>query len=271
MTLRRTLFIAGACGLLACSGPRTATTSPVPADEARLLAWMAADAVLWQHTSAEAYRLFQQGYELARMRLDANLQQLYGLPPAVIVDVDETVLDNSPYEVRSIARGSTYSDSTWSLWTAEASARALPGALEFLTYVASRDCEVFYVTNRGTADKPATVRNLRELGFPYADDAHVLTREETSDKSPRRIRIGLDYDIRLLVGDQLRDFDELFKDRTVDFGRPLVDQHLDTLSKYFVLMPNPMYGTWRDAITGKGTDAQKAEAVRAFFREHDRP
>lgn len=232
-----------------------------------LLSQQSVDAVLWQATSAEAYRLFQQGYELARIRLDENLKQVYSMPPAVVVDVDETVLDNSPYEISNVHKGRIYSDSTWSRWVGMAKAKALPGAVDFLTYAAGRGCEIFYITNRLASDEPVTVQNLKAAGFPMADDAHVFTADGSTDKTERRNVISLVYDIKLLIGDQLRDFDEVFKDRWDDHGRPQVDAMQDTLRNYFVLLPNPMYGTWRDAISGKGSDAEKVEAIRKFFEK----
>ena len=269
----RTLTLLSICtvALMACRGPQP-VVQPVPAatDPSATLSLHAVDAVLWQNTSAEAYRLYQQCFELARIRLDQRLEHIHGLPPAVLVDVDETVLDNSPYEMESIALGRTFSDSTWKQWTDRASARALPGALEFLQYAASRECEVFYITNRSLPEKEATVRNLKALGFPFADRNHVMAREASSDKSVRRGQLAMDYDIKLLVGDQLRDFDEVFNDRSVDMGRPQVDALRDTLQKYFILLPNPMYGTWRDVISGKGTDAEKEKAIRRFLDQQGR-
>lgn len=259
-----------AVSITACTGLKQGARDGT-VDHQRLLSQQQVDAVLYQHTSAEVYRLYQQGYELARIRLDANLAKGFGHPPAVVVDVDETVLDNSPYEMERIATGTTYSDSTWKAWTQRAAAKALPGALAFLEYAGSRQCEVYYVTNRSEEEKLATILNLKLAGMPFADAAHVLCMEGTSDKSVRRRGITISNDIMLYLGDQLRDFSEDFKDRSIDFGKPLVDQHADTLRDYFVLFPNSMYGTWRDVITGKGTDAQKHDAVQRLFAKYAQP
>jgi hypothetical protein len=132
--------------VVACTGRRPAASTD--ADFSRSLSQQGVDAVLWQATSAEARRLYQQCFELARIRLDQNLQDPGPMPPAVIVDVDETMLDNTPYEIRNIARGTVYDSASWTTWVNEASARALPGAVDFLKYAESRGCEIFYVTNR---------------------------------------------------------------------------------------------------------------------------
>lgn len=230
--------------------------------------------MLWQHASAEAHLLYEQCYAHARLKLDANLAARDpGDPrqPAVIVDVDETVLDNSPHEVGAIAEGRTFSEKHWRLWVNQENATALPGSLEFLRHAVARGCAVFYITNRTIDERPYTMQNLFRLGFPYVDDLHVLARDSTSDKTKRRERVSAAHPVMLLVGDQLTDFDERLKDRSSDRGRTVLAAMSDTLSRYFILLPNPMYGVWRDAITGSGpavTDSMKLERVRTFFNEY---
>jgi 5'-nucleotidase (lipoprotein e(P4) family) len=264
--------------LLGCRHARPLPAEPAPAaqaptpvvDDAAQLTTMGADAVLWQHASAEYHRIAQQGYELARLRLAQNLRNTDGRPAAVIVDIDETVLDNSPYQVQAVALGRPFDQDSWSAWTNTASAKATPGALGFLKHAHEEGCAIFYITNRDVRERAATLKNLQDLGFPDADEAHLLLMEGTSDKTERRARVASTHRIVLLVGDQLRDFDERFKDRTVDHGRPLVDAMADTLSRYFILLPNPMYGTYRDAIQGKGTDAEKHSRMKAWFQQAGR-
>jgi len=256
--------------MAACHGSRTVTVvapppPPVYPDWQQRTALQNADAAIYQHASAECSRLYEQCYELARMRLDAALEHPHTLPPAVIVDVDETVLDNSAYQVTNIARGRSYTPATWNEWALMGSAKALPGALAFLRYAESRGCEVFYITNREPRERASTLRNLDSLGFPFADEAHLLLMEGSSDKTERRARVRSTHEVVLLVGDQLRDFDERFKDRSVNSGKDIVEAMADSLSRYFVLLPNPMYGTYRDAVQGKGTDAEKLARMRAWF------
>lgn len=246
----------------------------------RRLAEQGADAVLWQNASAEAYWLYQQGYELAGSKLRSNLSELADeeqmvdpsdvdrSPCAVVVDVDETVLDNSPYQVNTIRWGRTFDPADWKAWTDQARARALPGALEFLQEVEGSGCEVFYITNRDTTEMASTLRNLDSLHFPFADEDHLLLMEGTSDKTARRARVAATHHVLLLVGDQLRDFDEAFKDRTYNHGKEVVDTMSDSLMHYFVLLSNPMYGTYRDAVQGRGGAAERLARMRDFF-EHN--
>jgi len=127
---------------------------------------------------------------------------------------------------------------------------------------------VFYITNRDVRERASTLKNLNDLGFPYADEAHLLLMEGTSDKTERRAKVAATHRIVLLVGDQLRDFDEGFKDRAVNMGKDRVDALSDTLMQYFILLPNPMYGTYRDAVQGKGTDTEKFERMRMWFEQN---
>lgn len=268
--------------LTACAPSRHTVASKAPTDWSRAFSRQGMDAVLYQNASAEAYRLYQQCYDLAEMKLEANLAEVEAeaqmggerdqRQPAVIVDVDETVLDNSPFEIDGIANGLTYTPDRWKEWTRQASARALPGSVGFLQDAVSRGCAVYYITNRDADEKSSTMQNLSAAGFPMVDSAHVMTREDGSDKTARRARVSALHRVVLLVGDQLTDFDERFKDRSVDQGRATVDAMADSLLRYFVLLPNPMYGVWRDAVSGSGraaTDSSKVARMNAFFERRD--
>lgn len=258
-------FLAAALVLVACSPNKQVTDAPAKVPYVPFaLSQQNADAVIYQHSSAEVHRLYQQCYELARLRLDANLAKPHVLPAAVIVDIDETVLDNSPYQVTNVNRGRTFSSATWGGWTGKASAKASPGALEFLRYAKGRGCEVFYISNRDNTEKAATIKNLAALGFPDADERHVLCMDKTSDKTERRAKVKAGHYIALLCGDQLRDFDESFKERGADFGKARVDGMNDTLRDYFILLPNAMYGTWLDAVGGKA-DSLKLDMKQNYF------
>jgi 5'-nucleotidase (lipoprotein e(P4) family) len=258
--------------LTACGTTRRGTETPAPPliieDPVATLSRGMADAVLWQYASAEAHRLFQQGFELARIRLEQNLQKSIEGIPAVIVDIDETVLDNSPYEVHLVNNQQVYEPATWKAWTDMASAPALPGAVDFLIHATEQGCEIYYISNRHVSELETTMANLQDAGFPFADEEHMLFMEEVSDKTARRAQVAAKHPVVLLVGDQLRDFDERFKDRSEEYGKGLVDEWADTLSQYFIMLPNPMYGTFRDAIQGKGKPEEQLRHLDDFFREN---
>lgn len=234
-----------------------------------MLAAHGADAVLWQSTSAEAYRISHQAFELARIRLMENIQMPSPKPNAVIVDIDETVLDNSPYQIHIGHEKTTYDQASWKEWTDMSAAAAMPGAIEFLKFAEQQKCEVFYITNRNMRELASTLRNLDSLGFPYADADHLLLMDGSSDKTERRAQVSATHRVALLIGDQLRDYDERFKERSTNYGKDLVETMNDSLRRYFVLLPNPMYGTFRDAVQGKGTDEEKLERTEEWFRTND--
>lgn len=258
--------------IAACHPKQTITVVPPPPrpvhpEWQNKLSQQNADATLYQHTSAECHRLYEQGYELARIRLEANLRKPHQLPPAVIVDIDETVLDNSPYQVTNVALGRIFAPGDWNDWTMRGSAQALPGALAFLHYADSLGCDIYYISNRHISEKNVTIKNLFELRFPDADDAHVLCMDADSDKTKRRAQVQERHTVALLVGDQLRDFDEVFKDRSKNDGKATVEAMRDTLRDYFILLPNPMYGTWLDALSGK-VDSLKEGRKADYFEQH---
>lgn len=265
----RTIFACAALVLVACnSAQRTVRSAPDRSPEQQL-AEQSVDAVIYHHASPENFRLFQQAYELARLRLDANLA-VAKAKPAVIVDVDETVLDNSIYQVRAANKGTTFSLATWTAWCNEAAAPALPGALEFLLYAAEKGCAVFYITNRNAEEKEATVRNLATLGFPDADAEHVRVMTDGSDKTDRRAAVKAEgYEVVLLVGDQLTDFDQRLKQRDGQRDLGLREGFADSLAQYFILLPNPMYGTWLDDVVGREAGTKLARK-KAWLEKHSR-
>jgi acid phosphatase len=217
-----------------------------------------------------AYGMAARGMELGRedSTWTAATEQEGGyhrLPLAVILDVDETVLDNTPYQARLIQDGERFGPESWAAWVGEAGARAIPGALEFTRSAAEAGVTVFYVTNRDAPLEEATRSNLERLGFPLAADVDaVLTRGErpdwSSDKSSRRRHVARRYRILLLIGDDLGDF------VTVDGADPaeriaLVEQNRERWGTHWIVLPNPMYGSWERSLLGFA-NLHDAEAQR---------
>jgi 5'-nucleotidase (lipoprotein e(P4) family) len=216
-------------------------------------------AVLWFQTAAEARALHYQAFNLARMLLDAELAaDTTKRKRAVVVDVDETVLDNSPYEGRMIQINRGY-PFEWSEWIDMAAAKALPGAVEFLNYAVSRGVEVFYVTNRTERDKPATMLNLQRQGFPQVTPEHVMVKAESSSKESRRKLIRQTHHIVLLMGDNLGDFADDFQQKPIAERASEVDRFREEFGKKFIVLPNPIYGDWEDAFYGYERGLSEAE------------
>lgn len=208
--------------------------------------------VLWMQTSGERAALSYQAFALARMMLDRDLRTVHKRGRrAVIVDIDETIMDNSRFQASLIKNHQTYTDQTWQAWVNRAEATAVPGALEFLKYATSRGVRVFYITNRKAAEKEGTATNLRQLGFPNVNDETLLVRTDTksSSKEPRRQSVSARYRVVLLMGDNLNDFSDVFENaKTVDSRLAVTRQNQNRFGSRFIVLPNPMYGDWENAI-----------------------
>lgn len=206
-------------------------------------------ATLWFQKSAECRALSYQAFNWATKMLDLHLLNLQDtLPPCVVLDIDETVLDNSPFEGKCIKTGKSYSPEFWKEWSDLAQAKAIAGALDFCKYAQSKGVEVFYVSNRKVNELEASIKNLAILGFPFADKEHFFLRSAESSKKARRELIAKNQNILLLIGDNLNDFDEIFESRQNDYGFSIVDDQREEFGNRFILLPNPMYGSWEKPI-----------------------
>ena len=233
-------------------------------------------AVLWQQTSGERRALSYQAFTLARMILDRDLRmnRHNKKTRAVIVDCDETIIDNSRFQGMLLKNRVNYNQKDWTEWINRAEAEAVPGAVEFLRYAASRGVRVFYITNRNDIQKAGTATNLKKLGFPNVNDQTLLvqTDPKNSSKEPRRQSVGAKYRIVLLMGDDLNDFSDVFENsKTVDARVAAADRYQAEFGKRFIVLPNPMYGNWESAIYGynfKLTEAEKAEKRRSLLKTY---
>lgn len=233
-------------------------------------------AILWTQSSAEYRALAYQTFMLARLRLDQDLQRSRTRRgghsrAAVIVDADETVLDNSRFQAELVLRGLPYEPSGWRAWCERAEAGAVPGAVDFLKYAARRGVRVFYITNRRPAEKAGTVLNLRKLDFPDVSEETVMIREEgtTSSKETRRQKVAQLYRISLLVGDNLNDFNDDFAGKSIAERAAQVDRERAEFGVRFIVVPNPMYGDWESAVyqyKSGLTDEPKRAYRRAALR-----
>jgi len=230
-------------------------------------------AVLWTQSSAEYRALALQAFTLARLRVDQDLAQHKSRrrmkPPAIIVDADETVLDNSRFQAELILRNVAFTSQSWQDWINRADAGAVPGALDFLNYSYRRGVRVFYITNRRQPEKAGTVANLKKLGFPDVTEETVMIREQgtTSSKGPRRQSVRSRYRVVLLVGDNLNDFNDDFAGKSIADRKAQVDRERAEFGTQFIVLPNPMYGDWESAVYGNASsEAEKRERRRAALQ-----
>lgn len=224
------------------------------------------NATLWTQTSVEFNASAMAAYKLAEVMLDRALEDkswtaaleqgdnYQGKPTAVILDVDETVLDNSEYEAWLIKANKNYSSKTWMPYVDDAISKPISGSKEFIDYARSKGVEIFYVSNRKAPGEAGTRKNLKNLGY-YVNDKidTVLLRGETEEwgsaKSTRRAHVAKDYRILLLLGDNLGDFVDARK-ATLDDRNAILAKYKDNWSSKWITIANPMYGSWEGAAFG---------------------
>lgn len=205
-------------------------------------------ATLWIQNAAEYRAMSYQAFNFAKQKLNTDLKyRKHSKRRAVVVDIDETVLDNSPFQAKLILDGESYNQANWKKWTDKANARALPGAVKFLTWANSQGVEVFYVTNRNIQSFDATYKNLVSAGLPIKKE-NLLMKTTKSTKGPRRKQIIDRFHIVLLMGDTLGDFDDIFDGKPLDARATLVDSKKNDWGNKFIILPNPLYGDWEWAL-----------------------
>lgn len=230
------------------------------------------DALLWMQTSAEYRAITRQTFRLAEMNLGraivdpswtASLQQqrqldrkattAKTLPPAVIMDVDETVLDNTAYQTRLIQTQSEFNPETWNAFVEEELSIAVPGAVEFVNACRDAQVTVLFVTNREFSVEPATRRNLIKVGLlKTADPDWIFSKNErqswTSNKQSRRAHLASQYRILMILGDDLNDFVPQGDRPTATQRQKLAERFSDRWGQRWFMLPNPNYGGWERAL-----------------------
>jgi 5'-nucleotidase (lipoprotein e(P4) family) len=224
--------------------------------------------VLWFQRAGEAKGLYYQGYNIGRMRLDEYMsKKRNGLKPAIVLDIDETILNNSPYQAWYVMAGRKI-PFNWNEWFIRAEAKPLPGAIEFLQHANSLGVEIYYISNRYQSQKDATIKNLQGVGAPQADLDHVLLKLPNEiGKESRRLEVAKTHEIVLFFGDNLGDFSG-FDLLSVSKRNQAVDIYREEFGKKLILFPNPMYGDWEGAIYNynyKITEEEKIKLRRGFL------
>jgi 5'-nucleotidase (lipoprotein e(P4) family) len=243
------------------------------------------NAVAWTQTAIERDLIYVQAYRAAQEHLSAALNdpQWDALAKAerktplkdlhrtaIIVDIDETVLDNSPYQARLVRDGLSYDDDTWAEWCREKKAKPIPGALEFLRHAASQGVTVFYLSNRATDLHDVTLKNLEDVGFPIAKNEQVFLglgtvvdgcEQKGSEKGCRRSLIERNYRVLMQFGDQIGDFIDVHAN-TLQARRALVAPYQDWFGQRWFVLPNPTYGSWEPALFNNNWRAPADERRR---------
>lgn len=235
------------------------------------------NSTLWIQTSAEYEALSYQAYNTSASLLDtaledsswtASLEQgedYESLPPAIILDLDETAIDNSFYEARGIVDQTSFDPETWNAWVNEKQAEAIKGAVDLTNRADERGISVFYITNRDAAVQEATEQNLIDLGFPVAEGAVMSNGgrpEWTSAKTERRSLVAENNRVLMLFGDDLNDFLPA-RDISIDERKDRVEEHKSHWGVKWFVLPNPNYGSWERALyTGNEETEEERQQTR---------
>ena len=240
---------------------------------------------LWSTASAEYDVIARQVYYQAERQLhylirnkglSAALEQNQGfrhLPPAVIIDVDDTILSNGELHYRLLAKGEPFNGEVWKGWVNESRAVAISGSKEYVKAVSAQGIKVFYVSNRNNALREGTIRNLRQLGFPISEGGKelLMLRQQDDwgwDKTTRRAYVAQNYRVIQVIGDGLGDFMGGTSSMNLAEQREASAKHMSYWGERWFMLPNPVYGDWEAAIEKGGNMKlpRQKDSIRAKYR-----
>lgn len=245
--MRRILVLVSLIGSAAACAPATipATQQPAPA-ATPATATQVPGGIRWFAAAAEQRAAYVQAYRLATTTIERASQGRAAGSWAVILDADETVIDNSPYEIQQARLGVPYDSASWDAWVKRSAARALPGAVAFTNRVHALGGRVVIVTNRDQQYCGATRDNILGVGVP-ADEVLCRTDRANGSKDPRfeAVQAGTapstlpPLHVLMWVGDNIQDFPHLSQ-----AIRTAPDSVLAGFGDRYIVLPNPMYGSW---------------------------
>lgn len=235
--------------LLLASLPPASLQAQAPAVEQKQVKYV--------RDSEEYAVLTRQIYRQALAALTAAVRERTARvsgPWAVALDIDETVLDNSTYELDRASYGLTFENQSWNAWVDRAEAGLVPGVVDFISGVRRLGGHVVYISNRDEATRAATMSNLNRFSLWTDADRLCLVTDSTYTKKVRRAEVvdgrapcgwpGAATPVLVYVGDQLGDFPAA-GESDADAGKE------DAFGRRFFLLPNPMYGSWTTRVTRK--------------------
>ena len=285
--VRHLAAVAMAAGCLASLGGAQAQTLPAGSEGLNSVLWMQRSAE-YAFNTEQTYRTATKRLAAARLKGDALIaSETTRRPatkrPAIILDLDETVFDNSPFQANVVIRDRYYRPKVWDAWSAQESANLVPGAKAFLLEAQRQGFRIFYVSNRecpmdtapavypntACAGRQETVAVLKKHGLPFADDPKALMmrgdQKDWQTKSTRRQLIAKRYRVAMLIGDDLGDFlpdaEEMAVHDSVKNGQlvsavaadpaSLLQKYAPHFGRDWFILPNPTYGSWERTLVAR--------------------
>ena len=223
--------------------------------------------ILWVQTSAEYRALCYQAYNTAMEQINKEVKKhkKKNKPLAIVLDIDDTILDTSIYDASFIGTSKRPTLENMKPWINSATASPMPGAVEFLKDVSKKGVEIFYVTNRRAPEHiEGTIKNLKKFDFPSADNEHIFLRTDTGSKQERFDKIAEDFKIIVYMGDNAGDFPLDTYGKLLSERKEIFDGHKKEFGTKFIVLPNPVYGSWESAIAEhyNNMSPEEKEAVR---------
>lgn len=227
-------------------------------------------ALLWMQRSAEYQACSYQAYNALKATILQASEMKGSKPQAIILDIDETVLDNTPYKAKSIGTDIGKARGAFSKWVAKEQAEVLPGAVAALKLAHQKNIECFYVSSRSAKnDMDATISNLQKQGIPNIDKEHLYLYAGNSDKQVSFTNIEKKYQVIAYVGDNLLDFPLMAQHANAAERALLVAKNCAKFGKEFIVLPNPDYGSWEYVLAPdykKLAPAQVLEVRKAALK-----
>jgi acid phosphatase len=236
------------------------------------------NAALWMQRSVEYKANSLAMFALAKIRLDQALADknwtgapaeqtgaYQDLPPALILDLDETLIDNSRFQAWMVMSDKVFTGPVWTQFVNAGVSEEIPGALDFLKYADSKGVKLFYVSNRTAEEEAGTRKNLERLGFPMGGnvDTMLFARKKPdwgSAKGTRRAFIAKDYRVLLNLGDNFGDFSDAYRGSEAERLKAYEDNKA-RWGREWIMLANPAYGSFESAPFGhdykKSADEQR--------------
>lgn len=226
--------------------------------------------IQWLINSGEAKALRYQTYNIATERLKQLIKEHEGEENlAVILDIDETVLNNYYYLAKKFLGYDNFKDMSFSKWFREESSSLIEGAENFLDTANNLGVEIFYVTNRSYKIEEESINNLRFFNLPYSDKKHVLTASDTSDKVFRVDTIRENHNVLMYLGDNLGDFPEGVHDKSNEERSEIVDNIYEKFGTEYFIFPNTIYGDWDEATYNYDDSKSDRELINSRIEAID--
>ncbi|MEI6856073.1 5'-nucleotidase, lipoprotein e(P4) family [Psychrilyobacter sp.] len=248
------LALGTACTAIKTRVPEPTTKISMISNENHDIAKFANQSILgtvWVRDSGEYRALTHQAYNSGKFYLKEIVKdpQNKDKKLAIVLDLDETVLDNSAFAAWQAVNNKLFSPKDWARWVNAKQATEVPGSVDFVKTARDLGFEVFYVSNRNADLTVPTIKNLKNIGAPFADEEHVLGKTTTSNKASRLKSIeDKGYTIVLLGGDNLDDFDSAVHRKLNIDRRNHVEDMKDSYGTKFIVLPNPEYGGFDSGI-----------------------